>query len=101
MSLGSRKPNSKYKIPVIVKIPKEFLEKESPSCPVCGKLFKNLENLNDHVNNLKKQDGLHQDDDKDKLNFELGYREKNQVNFEKFKSYFNLKFGKINSKKKI
>ena len=79
---------------------KGLLEKESPSCPACGKLFKSLENLNDHINNLKKQDGLHQDFDKNKLNFELGYREKSQANSDKYKLYYKPKFGKINIKKK-
>jgi len=90
----------KTDFPVIVKIPKGLLEKESPSCPACGKLFKNLKNLNDHINNLKKQDGLHQDFDKNKLNFELGYPEKSQANSDKYKLYSKSKFGKINIKKK-
>ncbi|MFW9881251.1 MAG: hypothetical protein ACFFG0_49940, partial [Candidatus Thorarchaeota archaeon] len=61
----------KKKFPVIVKIPIGLLKKESPSCPVCGKLFKNLKNLNDHINNLKKLDRLHKDFDKNKLDFDL------------------------------
>jgi hypothetical protein len=83
-----------------VKIPKGLLEKESPSCPICGKLFKGLKNLNDHINDLKNRDDLHQDFDKNKLQFKPGYREKNQENSDKYKFYNKPKFGKINIKKK-
>jgi len=94
------KLQEKTDFPIIVKVPKGLLEKESPSCPACGKLFKNLKNLNDHINNLKKRDSLHQGFDKNKLNFELGYREKSQENLDKYKLYYKPKFGKINIKKK-
>ncbi|MFX1426617.1 MAG: hypothetical protein ACFFBE_09200 [Promethearchaeota archaeon] len=99
-----RHATGKFKVktnfPVIVKKPKGLLEKESPSCPACGKLFKNLENLNDHIISLKNQDGLHQDFDRNNLNFELGYREKSQLSSDKYKLQYKPKFGKINIKKK-
>ena len=45
------------KIPqIIVKKPKGLLENQSPSCPICGKLFKNINSLEDHLENLKKSD---------------------------------------------
>ncbi|MFX0083779.1 MAG: hypothetical protein ACFE94_18665 [Candidatus Hodarchaeota archaeon] len=95
---GRLKVKTKY--PVIVKKPKGLLVKESPTCPACGRLFNTLKNLNDHINNLKKQDNLHQNFVKNKLNFELGYQEESQVYSDKYKSYYKPKFGKINIKKK-
>jgi hypothetical protein len=83
-----------------VKVPKGLLEMESPSCPVCGKLFKSLGNLNDHMTNLKKRDDLHQVFAQNNLNFDLGYRENNKETNDKYKMFSNPKFGKINIKKK-
>ncbi|MFX1376488.1 MAG: hypothetical protein ACFFA0_11815 [Promethearchaeota archaeon] len=94
------KLNIKRNFPVVVKVPKGLLEQESPSCPICGKLFKNQKNLNDHINNLKKQDKLHQNFDENTLNFGLGHREKNRENSNKEKLYFKPKFGRINVKRK-
>jgi len=93
-------PVVKKDFPVIVTTPKGLLEKESPSCPACGKLFKNPKNLNDHLKNMRNRDDLHHNFDKNKLNFELGYQEKNQENSDKYKLYNKPKFGKINIKKK-
>jgi hypothetical protein len=90
----------KKDFPVIVKAPKGLLDKESPSCPACGKLFKDLKNLNDHINNMKNRDDIHQNFDKNKLNFELEYQEKNKENSDKYKLYYKPKFGRINIKKK-
>jgi hypothetical protein len=90
----------KKQFPVIVKTPKGLLEKESPSCPMCGKLFKNLESLNDHLTNLKHQDSLHEKFNNNTLNVEVGYRENSEKNSEKYKVYYKPKFGKINIKKK-
>ncbi|MFX1345370.1 MAG: hypothetical protein ACFFBC_06925 [Promethearchaeota archaeon] len=93
-------PRVKKEFPVIVKTPKGLLDQGSPSCPACGKLFKNLKNLKDHINNMKYRDDLHENFDKNKLNFELGYQEKSQENSDKYKLYSKPKFGKINIKKK-
>jgi len=87
----------KTKFPVIVKSPKGLLENESPSCPMCGKLFKNLESLNDHLNNLKNQDALHENFNNNKLTIEIGNQGKIS---DKYKVYYKPKFGKINIKKK-
>ena len=83
------KLKAKAEFPIIVKVPKGLLEKESPSCPACGKLFKNLKNFNDHINNLRKRDDLHQDFYKNKLNFKLGHRDKSQANSDKYNLYYN------------
>jgi len=90
----------KTKFPVIVKTPKGLLEKESPSCPMCGKLFKNLKDLNDHLKNLKNQDVLHENFNNNNMDIELGYRENSQKNSEKYNVYYKPNFGKINIKKK-
>jgi len=67
---------------------------------MCGKLFKNPKDLNDHLNNLKNQDALHEDFNNNNLDIELEYRENNQENSDKYNVYYKPKFGKINIKKK-
>ncbi|MHA2132040.1 MAG: hypothetical protein ACW99L_18885, partial [Promethearchaeota archaeon] len=52
--IGTSKQMKNFR--VIVKKPKGLLENSSPSCPVCGKLFSTIQNLNDHINNLKKHE---------------------------------------------
>ena len=83
-----------------MKNPKSLLGNESPNCPVCGKLFKSLKNLYDHLQNLGKLDLLHQAFYEDKMNFEIGDQEKNQEKLDKNKLYNKPKFGRINIKKK-
>jgi hypothetical protein len=67
---------------------------------MCGKLFKNLDNLNDHLNNLKDQDALHENFNKNNLDLEFGYQENHQQSSDKYNVYYKPKFGKINIKKK-
>ena len=45
--------------PVIVKKPKGLLENRYLSCPICGNLFKNASNLDNHLENLGKIDIYH------------------------------------------
>ena len=52
--------NIKNKYPVIVKTPEGLLKKASPSCPVCGKLFKSEIDLHLHLKQLKKTDEWHE-----------------------------------------
>ena len=92
--------NIKRTYPIIVKTPKGLLENESPSCPVCGKLFKNGINLKDHLKNSKINDNLHKVFFKNELIFEKEYREISQKNSDQIKMYNKPKFGRINIKKK-
>ena len=86
--------------PIIVKKPKGLLEISSPSCPVCGKLFKNEGNLKDHLKNLRKNDKLHNSFFENKLFFKDNYRKKGQINLDQIKMHYKPKFGRINVKKK-
>ncbi|MHA2392954.1 MAG: hypothetical protein ACXAEX_13495 [Promethearchaeota archaeon] len=90
----------KKKFPVIVKTPKGLLEEESPSCPACGKLFKNISNLNDHIKTLTTQDKLHQRFFNSSLKFKKDYGEKGQDYSDRIKPFNGPKFGRINIKKK-
>ena len=94
----SKASGNKY--PVIVKKPKGLLEKASPSCPACGKIFKTELNLREHLKQLKKSDYLH------KLYFgqEIIIEHENEVNNEKpnekMRIHYKPIFGRINVKKK-
>ncbi len=91
--------NIKKRFPVIVKKPKGLLDSQSPSCPICGKLFKNLNNLENHMENLKKIDIDHRLFLENRLSFEKGYKLYNQKDLDKSKIYDHPKFGKFNVKK--
>ncbi|UCC21034.1 MAG: hypothetical protein JSV62_07075 [Promethearchaeota archaeon] len=85
--------------PVIVKKPKGLLETKSLSCPICGKLFKSQKDLQNHLDNLKKNDIYHRLFFENKMSFEVRHKhiipnETNQI-----KDNNKLKFGKINIKK--
>ena len=85
---------AKTKYPVIVKRPQGLLNKASPSCPVCGKLFKNEKDVAEHLKQLKSSDNLH------KLFLESKLYIKNK-DLHKNKTYNDSpKFGQINIKKK-
>ncbi|MHA1914426.1 MAG: hypothetical protein ACW986_13200 [Promethearchaeota archaeon] len=88
------------KFPVIVKGPKGLLEFESPSCPVCGKLFKTAKNRDDHIKNLKNDDEIHKVFFENKVKFSKNYGKKGQDNLDKDNFYFKPRFGRINIKKK-
>ena len=85
--------NRKKRYTIIVKKPKKLLENASPSCPVCGKLFKTENDVKEHMKQLKKTDDLHKNYNSD-FSFENFIQEKNQ-NFRT-----KLKFGRINIKKR-
>ncbi|MFW9895548.1 MAG: hypothetical protein ACFFD7_07075 [Candidatus Thorarchaeota archaeon] len=95
---GGRTTNRKI-YPIIVKRPKGILENESPSCPICGKLFKCYKNLKDHIQNLGKLDQLHQAFFENNMSFEQGDQWKEQERIDKDKKYTKPKFGRINIKK--
>lgn len=85
--------NQKTKYPIIVKKPKGLLEEQSLSCPICGKLFKDANSLDDHMENLKKNDIYHKLFLVDRVSFE----DHKKVNLKK--EHLPPKFGKINIKK--
>jgi len=84
--------NQKTKDSIIVKKPKGLLEERSLSCPICGKLFKNVNSLDDHVESLKRNDIYH----KLFLINRISFEEHSKENFKK--NNFKPKFGKINIK---
>jgi hypothetical protein len=69
----NRYKNTKYEI--TIKIPKGLLEKRSPSCPVCGKLFKSKKDLNNHLKTLRKEENLHKEFYVNELVFENDFSE--------------------------
>lgn len=91
--------NVRKKSQIIVKKPKGLLENQSPSCPICGKLFKNLDNLEDHLENLKKSDIYHKLFIENRISFEEENNEYMQKGSEQIRTYNKPKFGKINVKR--
>jgi hypothetical protein len=91
--------NIKKKIQIIVKKPKGLLEDQSPSCPICGKLFKNISSLEDHLENLKKSDIYHKLFIENRISFKDENNKYKRKDFEQIKTYDQSKFGKINIKK--
>jgi len=85
---------------IIVKTPKGLLEKESPSCPVCGKLFKSDISLKDHLKGSKNNNDFHKAFLNNKLIFEKDHREISVKNSDQIKVYNKPKFGRINIKKR-
>jgi len=91
--------NIKKKYPVIVKKPKGLLEKCSLSCPICGKLFKNGNDLHNHLENLKKNDIYHRLFFMNKISFIDNYKDNSQTDINQITASTKPKFGKINVKK--
>ncbi|MFX0000870.1 MAG: hypothetical protein ACFE9Q_11740 [Candidatus Hodarchaeota archaeon] len=87
------------RIQVIVKKPKGLLENQSPSCPICGKLFKNKISLENHLDNTKKNDIYHKLFSENRISFVNEYKTNNQKDLGYIKFHDRPKFGKINLKK--
>ena len=90
-----RKPLGKKiinKYPVFVKRPEKLLKDASPSCPACGKLFKNEYDLKEHLKQLKNRDELHEQFLKNDFIFNIENKRK------KSSSSNNYVFGKMNIK---
>jgi len=97
--------NQKNNNRIIVKTPTILLENSSPSCPVCGKFFKNEKNLNNHLSSLKDLDYHHTLFFDNKILFTNDDRMHEQTKLQDFfkkKERFENKpkFGRINIKKK-
>ncbi len=84
----------KKSYPILVKSPNKNLTKYSPSCPVCGKLFKNEEDISEHLRQLKNNDEIH------KVFFDTGYKNQNNSEIKKPPSKRIPKFGRITIKEK-
>ena len=89
-SVSTKNERNKYQ--VIVKNPKGLLVKASPSCPICGKLFKKENDLKNHLKQLKKGDHLHKNYFDSIILFEDASRENIRTIGDK------QKFGTINIK---
>jgi hypothetical protein len=90
---------NKEKYPINVKRPKGLLEKQSLSCPICGKLFNKAKSLEDHLKNLRKNDTYHKLFLENRISFEANNREGIQKDKDQIEEYKKLEFGKINIKK--
>ncbi len=91
--------NKKKNFQIIVKKkPIDLLEKQSPNCPVCRKLFKNINSLEKHLENLKKNDIYHTLFFENKIPFEDSYKETIHKDFNQIKSHEQPEFGKFNVK---
>ncbi len=83
---------------VVKKEPIELLEKQSPNCPVCRKLFKNINSSEKHLENLRKNDIYHTLFFENKIPFEDSYKETIHKDFNQIKYYEQPEFGKFNVK---
>ena len=86
--------SQKNNYPIIVKKPKKLLEDASPSCPICGKLFKTENDVKKHLKEIKKIDLTHKEFFESNFWFDNFLEENNQNLSTK------LKFGRINIKKR-
>ena len=91
---------AKNKYPITIKIPKGLLEEASPSCPVCGKLFKNKNDLNSHLQQVRKNDEQHNQFLEGNYLFSDESKELLRKEIEEGKSFTKPKFGTINIKKR-
>ena len=86
------KLKKKYRIEV--KVP-TFIEKEFFGCPICGKIFKTKEQLNNHIIELKKTDKAHQNTLDEQINQKNGWERKELKEKNSLKSRYEPLFGKI------
>ena len=69
------------------------------SCPICGKLFKDASSLDNHLENLKKNDINHMHFFLNRISFEDDLKQYVQTERDQIKTYDMPKFGKVNIKK--
>ena len=86
--------------PITIKKPKGLLENASPSCPVCGRVFKYEYSLNEHINQLKKSDRDHISSFTQVDSLQKEKDEQIKVESESPQKYNKPTFGKINIKKR-
>lgn len=91
---------TKNKYPVIVKPPCYLSENPSPSCPICGKLFKTENDLNKHLRQSKERDSFHKLFYSNEIAFKSDKFDKGQEKKDKSKVQYNPLFGRINIKKR-
>lgn len=63
------------KFQIVTKKPIDLLEKQSPNCLVCGILFKNINSLENHLENSKRNDIYHTLFFENKIPYEDGSKE--------------------------
>jgi endogenous inhibitor of DNA gyrase (YacG/DUF329 family) len=97
---SSGKYGKKVNYEILIKIPKGLLEKRSPNCPVCGKLFKSEKDLNNHLQALRKEENLHKQFFENKLIFENTHSEDIKKENRHNIFYNKPRFGRINIKKR-
>ncbi len=90
----------KNKYPIIIRNPNKMLEDASPSCPICGKIFKNESNLKEHLKQSKKNDQQYKQFFEGKFSFFNEFNHKTLIKSEKTKVSDKLKFGKINLRRR-
>ncbi len=83
------------KFNVIVKTPNRLFEDSKFNCPICGKVFNNDSNLNDHLMQLRRTDSEHKQFIKNRITFNEGSHNKNN----KLNDFHSPKFGRVNIKK--
>ncbi|MBD3256297.1 MAG: hypothetical protein GF383_14460 [Candidatus Lokiarchaeota archaeon] len=89
--------NQKKLYPIIVKKPKGLLEKASPSCPNCGKLFKREKDLKKHLNESNKRQYIQETSN----TLFVQENSRNQLKSgEKMRIHYKPEFGKINIKRR-
>ncbi|MFX0181421.1 MAG: hypothetical protein ACFE78_14660 [Candidatus Hodarchaeota archaeon] len=97
---SSKGSSQNKKFQVIVKTPNYILDNLFLNCPICGKPFKDLKNLKDHLKQMKKNDGQHGLFFKNTLKFEGEFMSSKNKKIKQVNSKYKPKFGEINIKKK-
>lgn len=90
----------KKKFRNIVKKTREISLKKSPSCLICGKLFKNALSLKNHIEDSKKIDIYHKLFINNKVSFEAEDKDNIKKNSVQVKTNNKSKFVKINENEK-
>ena len=94
------KYSKKNKFRILIKSPKGLLENKSPSCPVCGKLFKSKKDVNNHLQTLAKEEKLHKEFFSNELIFKNPVSEDIKTHKTQNNLYSKPEFGRVNIKKK-
>ena len=91
--------NKRKEYPLLVKGPEDLFVKDSFSCPACGKIFKNNNDLKLHFKYSKNHDDLHKCFYKNKLIFNNNHFKISSEYQKGANKDYKPKFGQINIKK--
>ncbi|MFW9945950.1 MAG: hypothetical protein ACFFDX_03885 [Candidatus Odinarchaeota archaeon] len=97
---SSKLSHQNKKFQVIVKTPNYLLDSLFLNCPICGKPFKDIKNLKDHLKQMKKNEEKHRLFFSNSMKFEGEFMEFKNEKYEQVNPKNKPKFGKINIKKK-